>query len=449
MTDYFNISQAPNSANLVIYPSSDYDVSMVSYGANGHFECVNEVWNSPNEDTDYVSHSSDSVVSDWYGCTNHTTESGTINYVRVITRGKAYAQEQMSTGDIYLLVDDTSSTDKSSNKAPMNISYRKYYHTWATKPSGGVWTWTDIDNMRIGLQISSPSYDGGTGFEVLNPSGAGDLTEWSPSAGANWECVRPGGGGTVECSNDYDLKDLYNIQNHSTSSFGTISGVTVHAKVKSSTAPPDRHMKLLLKINGTIYESAVQGVTNSYTWVTNKWSTNPDSSASWEWDDIDDLQIGIFNDDITAHTMSVDTVYSSVSYNYSGYPELRFTQEYAVVNYTPDVSTISLSIPDQLSVSHNRNISRFNFPDGDYEIADMGRTGKSLNLSGIEYNSTVSDMQSLKDMCHYSSAVNITNLPDSNLNTDYLIRSFSWEDISYNNETQNRTYRWNLTLEEC
>jgi len=132
-----------------------------------------------------------------------------------------------------------------------------------------------------------------------------------------------------------------------------------------------------------------------------------------------------------------------------GKPGVWLAQIFAVSNYTPNSSLVNLTMPDRLSVSHSRNIERFLFAQGDYEIIDVGRGGKQLNISGIETTSTVSDMQSLKDMCHYGNTITIAGLPDTNLNTDYLITSFSWEDMSYNSNTNDRTYRWNLSLEEA
>jgi hypothetical protein len=96
-------------------------------------------------------------------------------------------------------------------------------------------------------------------------------------------------------------------------------------------------------------------------------------------------------------------------------------------------------------MNHSRNTSRFTFPDGDYAVEDMSRAGKSLSLSGWSTVSYYEKMQSIADMAHYSSSVSLSGLPDSNLDGDYYIRSFS-----FNQEGgQPHLYTWRLDLEEA
>ena len=138
-------------------------------------------------------------------------------------------------------------------------------------------------------------------------------------------------------------------------------------------------------------------------------------------------------------------VYAEVEYTgLNQNPEIRTTQLYAVVNYTPSASTVTLSTPEHLSISHSRDIGRHTFPSGDYEVDDYGRGGKTLRIRGREVSSASAKMQSVKDMCHYGNAVTIAGLPDTNLNTDYMIRSFNFEQLPGEIDI----YRWTLILEE-
>jgi len=449
MGDNITISQSPDAANLIIYPLTDSDISMLSYGASGHYNCLDEIWHSPNENTDYVYNPDESVVSDWYTCTDHTTETGTINYVRGIARSTSIVESQKSTGSFYILINDGSTADKSSNLAPVTVGYKKYYNTWATKPSGGAWTWADIDNILLGLQISSPSHIGDTGATTqLNPSANGDTNEWSTNGGAAWTCVDPDGAGTYIYTSTDEEYDLFQIDDN-TLNFGTVNSIKIKGYVHDQANGPQYNFRFLLKINGTVYESTdLQTPAGlGWEWFDYTWTINPDSSASFTWDDIDDLQIGIRLKE-SAVAVRCSELYAEVNYDYIESPEIRTTQEYAVVNYTPTTSYVSLSMPDQLSVNHSRGVGRFNFPDGDYEIIDTGRSGKALNISGVETSGTVTDMQNMKNMIHYGNKITISGLPDTNLNTDYLIRGFTWNDMSYNDAVTDRTYRYSLQLEE-
>jgi hypothetical protein len=118
---------------------------------------------------------------------------------------------------------------------------------------------------------------------------------------------------------------------------------------------------------------------------------------------------------------------------------------YVLVKHTPELSTVTLPLPESISMNHSRNTSRFTFPDGDYAVEDMSRAGKSLSLSGWSTVSYHEKMQSIADMAHYSSSVSLSGLPDSNLDGDYYIRSFS-----FNQEGgQPHLYTWSLELEEA
>ncbi len=458
MADYFYIKQKPNNANLIIYPNADISSSLVSYGANPQYNCINEAWSSPNEDTDYLSHASDSVVSAWFGCTNHTTEAGTINYVRLISRAKSHLVRQAGTGSFYLLVNDTVDKAKSSNLAPLNINYKKYYYKFSTKPSGGAWTWNDIDNMKIGLQISSPSVSKSYS-EVMRPNSLiADNSVATYGALTLYDCVNESiaDEDTTYIRNN-GMSDPWDVL-YATLGMSNITGspynitainVSVHHRAKDSGSDAYRQTRVSLIVNGNQDDGEVKDINGSWKTYGETFANNPDGDVTWSVGSINQIQLKPSFRFGSGNTGRITQIYATANYTIYDNPIIRATQLYAVVNYSPAVSTVSLSMPDQLSVSHNRNVSRFNFPDGDYEIADMGRTGKALNLSGIEYNSTVSDMQSLKDMCHYGSVVSITDLPDTNLNTEYLIRGFTWDDMSYSDASQDRVYRWNLQLEEA
>ena len=125
-------------------------------------------------------------------------------------------------------------------------------------------------------------------------------------------------------------------------------------------------------------------------------------------------------------------------------PQIRTTQSYARVNYIPSPTTVTLTMPDSLQVNHSRQVSRHTFNDGAYEVDDYGRGGKTLTISSVETSSTTETMQDLKDICHFGAAITVAGLPDTNLNTDYHIVDFGFQQQGGEVDI----YRWNLTLEE-
>ena len=445
----FTITQQPNSANLYLYPNGSSATDLTAFGETENYECVDEIWHSPNDDTDYVYSSASSTVSDWYDLPNHTTESGTINYVRVF--GNALSYRGLTSGASYnFIVNDGSTIDVGKNNAPLATSYLSYNETWATKPSGGAWTWSDIDSMKIGISQLSPVLStGGAGRTLtIEPDGNGTIdTEWSvPSASDYWVAVTT----DKEIKLDTGAGDVYKYCGFTCSSptysFGNINSVTVRVHVADKVNGTGFGFFIFTKPSDTRYFSGQKdvGVVDTYSWQTNTWNTNPDTSAAWTWEEIEALNVGIRAYRNTSKNLYCNDIDIVVNYDSNISPTIRTTQCYAVVNYEPPASTVTLNTPMTLSASHSRKIGRVTFPDGSYEVDDYGRAGKSLKITGHETSSATANMQKLKDMCHYGEKVTIAGLPDSNHNTDYMIRNFSYKQAGGMVDR----YIWSLDLEE-
>jgi hypothetical protein len=63
----------------------------------------------------------------------------------------------------------------------------------------------------------------------------------------------------------------------------------------------------------------------------------------------------------------------------------------------------------------------------------------------VEYSSAASNMDTLKTMCHYGAKVTLSGLDDTNLNTDYMITDFEFNEPAGH---VNRYYEYRLSLEE-
>lgn len=121
------------------------------------------------------------------------------------------------------------------------------------------------------------------------------------------------------------------------------------------------------------------------------------------------------------------------------------SQFFAVVNYTPTATVITLPDPKNVDLSHSRNIQRKNLPSGNYIVYDAGRGSKTLTIVGTETSAAYTDMNSLKTICHYGAKVTIAGLDDTNLNTDYWVSDIGF---SAGPGYPANMYDYKLTLEE-
>jgi len=443
-----------------LYPNGDYSVDAAFNKNTGtyFYECIDEVWNQSNDDTDYIYSTSTSSATAIFNMQNHTTETGTINYVRIIANAKSYLLNQNNNGIFKLYVHDGTTEGYSDNKASIMTDYNKYYYTWDTKPSGGTWSWTDIDNIKIGVQVSSPSVS--QSYETcLRPTGdydsAGSWGNFGDGTGFygkvdekiadedNSYIYLNSYGTTGTYWRDFNLQSLnnyYSITNISSVKTFIRGKRTVNADMKNSCG---------VNSNGSVAMGTLRSFPiGSYDTYSDEFTTDPDTSSSWTVNAINNLKLrnrlrNAYASN-TGNKNRITQTYVVVSYMVNDSPEIRITQLYAVVNYTPPQSTVTLNNPTTLDVTHSRKIQRHTFPSGDYEVDDYGRANKTLTLSGIETSNAYSKMQTLKNMTHYGDKVTLSGLPDSNLNTDYHIKNFTYRQ----EPGQMNIYHWNLVLEE-
>ncbi|MBA7609781.1 hypothetical protein ES703_16975 [subsurface metagenome] len=167
--------------------------------------------------------------------------------------------------------------------------------------------------------------------ETLRPNGAGDLTEihvQEPDETFHWDKVdevTADGNSTMVYPNTYgSLKDLYALPDNSGG--GTINKITLHFTVKSKHLNRDQWG--LIKSDSTITRTEVKDAFTDFgdnVWgeYTKEWVNNPADSETWEWADINALQIGV---ELSGH---IDTNYTSFC-----------TQVYVEVDYTPVAPTV-------------------------------------------------------------------------------------------------------------
>lgn len=129
--------------------------------------------------------------------------------------------------------------------------------------------------------------------ELLRPNGAGDLTNCTPSAGSNWDCV------DESSANDSDyvytlgsayVEDSYALANHAAAS-GTINSVTVHARVRKTASSTNNQVAPLLRLSGTTVNGTNWTITTSFAEYSQ--AVARPGGGSWTEGDLDALQAGV------------------------------------------------------------------------------------------------------------------------------------------------------------
>jgi len=463
------IQQRPNAVNEILYPNAESSpTDMTCSTGSEHYSLVDEIWYTPN-DSDYVYSNSNSVVSDLYECENSSVGAGTINYVTF--KGRFALNSTLSdVGYVKFKWYDGSTV---SNSPDLGIYedgvFRSYEHTASYRPTGHLqtWTWADINNLEIGVKTLGTGTAAETTTTAFYPTGNGSVystSDFGRDPEGSWdyyEALTSYNGSAVGTDTTKQLfmsyggsdGDGYDKQSFTidvSGYSGNINYVRLYWRHTEEDYLNNSRNKAFIVTDAdgaqNIHNTSAT-TRNSQTYVTSytEYATNPDTSNPWTWAELADSEIGIGMDANTPTGGECFYTALWIEVNYDAPVQCQMSQIYAIVNYSPAVSEVTLPLPESIGMSHSRNVNRFTFPDGDYAVEDMSRAGKSLSLTGWSVNDMTTKMQDIADMCHYGSTVSITGLPDSNLNTDYYIRGFS-----FNQEGgQPNIYSWGLDLEEA
>jgi hypothetical protein len=173
--------------------------------------------------------------------------------------------------------------------------------------------------------------------ETLRPNAVGDATNfisYPNEADPTWQMVdeesEDGNATHARCTSSTWVKDLYNIADHSIGS-GVINFIKVYALCWHSLPSGDADqssLKILIKAGAGSGAPDTEGeggeewtpkLVENRQLFSYQWNTNPATSNAWTWDEIDNLQIGMY-----LRTPKAD-----------GSGQSRCTQVYVEVDYTP------------------------------------------------------------------------------------------------------------------
>jgi hypothetical protein len=105
---------------------------------------------TPNSDTDYVE-SSTVGDKDTYAMGNLTSTTGTVYGIQILPYAKKTDAGTRSIKSVTRL----SATEEDSADKPLSTGYTYLPDIRETKPGGGAWTITDVNNAEIGVKVSA------------------------------------------------------------------------------------------------------------------------------------------------------------------------------------------------------------------------------------------------------------------------------------------------------
>lgn len=147
-------------ATLILRPNAASYTTQTKSTGNNNYECIDEETLSET-DYCYVSGSNSSNMPlDIYGFTDHSTETETINSVTI----KGYAKKIVTGTDENNVTFRTAirigSTDYYGSANNLTTSTALYSHVYSVNPAtSSAWTWTNIDNLLAGDEITSNCID--------------------------------------------------------------------------------------------------------------------------------------------------------------------------------------------------------------------------------------------------------------------------------------------------
>lgn len=156
---------------------------------------------------------------------------------------------------------------------------------------------TLVDDLYVCNSLGSTNNDflGDCKVETILPSGAGANTNWTPSAGSNYECVDD-----VPANDDTDYVstsstgsiDTYDFPNLSSSS-GTVYGICQYLHARKADAG-SRTLKSVIRSGGTNYpNSNNHSIGDNYAEYFDIVEQDPDTSSAWTISGVNAAEFGV------------------------------------------------------------------------------------------------------------------------------------------------------------
>ena len=209
---------------------------------------------------------------------------------------------------------------------------------------------------------------------ILRPSAAGDIQEFNRISGGTdpYAVMGDNNDGTLlwdENSNDNIA--LFNLPSPGLA--GTITKVTAYVRGSSTSNTYHMNIRPAIKTGGTSYYGDYLAVFIAVGEKSKEWTTNPQTTVAWTWDDINSLQCGI---------QTVDGYYAGAN--------VYARDAWVVVTYTPPITVTTQAVTAQ---------------------------GKTTCTGNGNITEVVGDNATVRGMC-YSTSVNPPTTADSTAHDD-------------------------------
>jgi hypothetical protein len=225
-------------------------------------------------------------IEAWRGSTLIATGAAVLNLNQVYHL-QFRANIHDTTGIVQVKVDGIVDIDFSGDTKPGTETTINTFQIGQTTPNPMT---IQFDNVVI----DAAAWPGKTNIQAIRPSGAGNSSQWTPSAGANWDCVDevPASDADNVVTNANDQVDLYAAGNL----VGTVDSVVcvqVQARaVKEGVATP-QNIAIGVRTGATDYFSSDKIIPTAAKSVFNLWAQNPNTVAAWTKTEVDGVEIGI------------------------------------------------------------------------------------------------------------------------------------------------------------
>lgn len=174
-----------------------------------------------------------------------------------------------------------------------NASYDNIRFFWDGQGNGGT---CDVDDLVIWDTAGSVNNDfmGDVRVQAILPSGAGATTEWTPSAGSNYQNVDEAApNGDTDYNSEATATDVDTfVYGDLTPTSGTVKAVQWLAYARKDDGGT-RTVRPVVRHGGTDYFGSSKSVSSSYTYLRHLMETNPGTAAAWTISDVNAAEFGI------------------------------------------------------------------------------------------------------------------------------------------------------------
>ena len=196
-----------------------------------------------------------------------------------------YYLPHATTGTFQVKVNGVLDINYSGSTSPSTVNINKFSLYCPGGSASFYW-----DNVVV----DDAAWTGVSRIAILTPSGAGNSTQWDPSAGSNYACVDevPYSDTDYIYTNVVDEVDTYALSDLP-SEAAVIKCVQVAARARKEGSSTPQNIALAVRTTGGDAYSSDQALLTSYTTHMNIWETNPGTASAWTVSEVNAMEAGV------------------------------------------------------------------------------------------------------------------------------------------------------------